>query len=71
MAHMVDRDIIYEMQNRFPEHFDATSSHKLRDPEDMQFAFSFNYYVAGVKEATNISMLFDEVDTDHSGIIFF
>ena len=64
---MVDRDIIYEMQNRFPVEFDATSGHKLRHPQDMQFAFSFNYYVIGVKKAANISELFDEIDTDKSG----
>lgn len=67
MPHMVDRDIIYEMQQRFWKHFDVTSSHQLRHPEDMQFAFSFNYFVVGVKQAANISALFEQVDTDGSG----
>jgi len=67
MPHMVDSDIIYEMQDKFWPYFEATSSHRLRHPQDMQFAFSFNYYVIGVKQAANISQLFDEIDTDKSG----
>ena len=68
MPHMVDRDIIYEMQTKFWPFFDATSSHKLRHPQDMQFAFSFNYFVIGVKKSKNLFQLFDEIDTDHSGM---
>ena len=71
MPHMVDSDIIYEMQDRFWPYFEATSSHKLRHPQDMQFAFSFNYYVIGVKTAANLSQLFDEIDTDNSGSLQF
>eukprot|EP00111_Clytia_hemisphaerica_P018309 TCONS_00054184-protein len=69
MPHMVDRDIIYEMQTKFWSFFDATSSHKLRHPQDMQFAFSFNYFVIGVKKSKNLFQLFDEIDTDHSGTL--
>lgn len=68
MPHMVDRDIIYEMQTKFWSFFDATSSHKLRHPQDMQFAFSFNYFVIGVKKSKNLFQLFDEIDTDNSGM---
>lgn len=71
MPHMVDRDVIYEMQNRFAKYFVATSSHKVRHPQDMQFAFSFNYYLIGVKKPANLSSVFDEVDTDHSGKLSF
>ena len=68
MPHMVDRDIIYEMQTRFLPYFEATSSHKLRHAQDMQFAFSFNYYVDGVKKSKNLEEVFDEIDTDKSGM---
>ena len=73
MPHMVDRDVIYEMQTRFLPYFEATSSHKLRHGEDMQFAFSFNYYVDGVKKSKNLDEVFNEIDTDKSGMfsIFF
>ena len=65
---MVDRDVIYEMQTRFLPYFEATSSHKLRHGEDMQFAFSFNYYVDGVKKSKNLDEVFNEIDTDKSGM---
>ena len=71
MPHMVDRDVIFEMQTRFLPYFDATSSHKLRHGEDMQFAFSFNYYVEGVKTSKNLDEVFDEIDTDKSGMFTF
>ena len=68
MPHFVDRDIISEMQSRFWTYFNTTSGHKIRHPEDMQFAFSYNYYMIGVKDNVNISTVFEDVDTDHSGI---
>ena len=70
MPHFVDRDVISEMQSRFWTYFNATSGHKIRHPEDMQFAFSYNYYMIGVKDNLNISTVFEDVDTDHSGNLF-
>ena len=70
MPHMVDRDIIYEMQTRFLPYFEATSSHRLRHPQDMQFAFSYNYYVDGVKKSKNLEDVFSEIDTDQSGMVW-
>uniref|UniRef100_T2MCA8 N-acetylglucosamine-1-phosphotransferase subunits alpha/beta n=1 Tax=Hydra vulgaris TaxID=6087 RepID=T2MCA8_HYDVU len=69
MPHMVDKDIIVEMQKEFQPYFEDTSSHKMRHPEDMQFAFSYNYYIIGLKESQNVSILFDVIDTDHSGTL--
>lgn len=69
MPHFVDKDVIIEMQAKFQSHFDVTSSHRIRHPEDMQFAFSYNYYLMGVKNVVNISKVFDNVDTDKSGTV--
>lgn len=54
---------------RFPEEFDKTSFHKVRHSEDMQFAFSYFYYLMSAVQPLNISQVFDEVDTDQSGIL--
>lgn len=35
----------------------------------MQFAFSYFYYLMSAVQQLNISQVFDEVDTDHSGIL--
>ncbi|KAK9400033.1 N-acetylglucosamine-1-phosphotransferase subunits alpha/beta [Crotalus adamanteus] len=69
MPHMIDRKVMQELQDLFPEEFDKTSFHKVRHSEDMQFAFSYFYYLMSAVQQLNISQVFDEVDTDHSGIL--
>ncbi|XP_038612406.1 N-acetylglucosamine-1-phosphotransferase subunits alpha/beta isoform X1 [Tachyglossus aculeatus] len=69
MPHMIDRTVMQELQDMFPEEFDKTSVHKVRHSEDMQFAFSYFYYLMSAVQPLNISQVFDEVDTDQSGIL--
>lgn len=67
MPHMVDVDVINNMQTQFWRYFDVTSSHKIRRTDDMQFAFSYAYYLMDVPARMNMSIVFDELDTDASG----
>ncbi|XP_067998346.1 N-acetylglucosamine-1-phosphotransferase subunits alpha/beta isoform X1 [Melanerpes formicivorus] len=69
MPHMIDRTVMQELQDMFPEEFDKTSFHKVRHSEDMQFAFSYFYYLMSAVQPLNVSQIFDEVDTDQSGIL--
>ncbi|XP_040840247.1 N-acetylglucosamine-1-phosphotransferase subunits alpha/beta isoform X1 [Ochotona curzoniae] len=69
MPHMIDRIVMQELQDMFPEEFDKTSFHKVRHSEDMQFAFSYFYYLMSAVQPLNISQVFDEIDTDHSGVL--
>ncbi|XP_054974186.1 N-acetylglucosamine-1-phosphotransferase subunits alpha/beta [Sorex araneus] len=69
MPHMIDRVVMQELQDMFPEEFDKTSFHKVRHSEDMQFAFSYFYYLMSAVQPLNISQVFDEVDTDQSGVL--
>ncbi|KAH0616991.1 hypothetical protein JD844_028532 [Phrynosoma platyrhinos] len=69
MPHLIDRKVMQELQDLFPEEFDKTSFHKVRHSEDMQFAFSYFYYLMSAVQPLNISQVFDEVDTDQSGIL--
>ncbi|XP_072211782.1 N-acetylglucosamine-1-phosphotransferase subunits alpha/beta isoform X1 [Excalfactoria chinensis] len=69
MPHMIDRTVMQELQDLFPEEFDKTSFHKVRHSEDMQFAFSYFYYLMSAVQPLNVSQIFDEVDTDQSGIL--
>ncbi|XP_072408106.1 N-acetylglucosamine-1-phosphotransferase subunits alpha/beta isoform X1 [Chiloscyllium punctatum] len=69
MPHMIDRIIMDDLQAMFPEAFDKTSNHKVRHSEDMQFAFSYFYYVMSALQPLNLSDVFDDVDTDRSGIL--
>ncbi|XP_058842199.1 N-acetylglucosamine-1-phosphotransferase subunits alpha/beta isoform X1 [Acipenser ruthenus] len=69
MPHMIDRIVMQQLQDLFPKEFDKTSAHKVRHPEDMQFAFSYFYYLMSAVQQLNISQVFDEVDTDGSGVL--
>ena len=52
---------------RFPEEFDITSSHKLRSTGDMQFSFSYFYYMMSEPAELDNSTLFGTYDTDETG----
>ncbi|XP_029455565.1 N-acetylglucosamine-1-phosphotransferase subunits alpha/beta-like isoform X2 [Rhinatrema bivittatum] len=69
MPHMVDRLVMQELQDMYPAEFDKTSAHKVRHSEDMQFAFSYFYYLMSAIAPLNFSLVFDEVDTDGSGVL--
>ncbi|XP_076862908.1 N-acetylglucosamine-1-phosphotransferase subunits alpha/beta isoform X2 [Brachyhypopomus gauderio] len=69
MPHMIDRLIMQELQDTFPQEFDKTSAHRVRHSEDMQFAFSYFYFLMSALQRFNVSQVFDEIDTDHSGIL--
>lgn len=69
MPHMVDKNIMAELQARFPDEWAATSSHQVRSSTDMQYAFAYFYYLMGVKEEVTPETVFDEMDTDKSKIL--
>ncbi|XP_014209728.1 N-acetylglucosamine-1-phosphotransferase subunits alpha/beta [Copidosoma floridanum] len=66
MPHLLNRTVIAEMQEKFALEFDKTSSHRVRDPEDMQFAFSYFYFLISEKHSVHAEEIFDTFDTDKS-----
>lgn len=66
MPHLIDKSIVNNMQEKFKFEFQKTSSHKVRDSEDMQFAFSYFYFLASEKRKVPIEEIFDMFDTDKS-----
>ncbi|XP_067654930.1 N-acetylglucosamine-1-phosphotransferase subunits alpha/beta-like isoform X2 [Haliotis asinina] len=69
MPHMIDKHIMADLQAQFPNEWDVTSSHKVRHSKDMQYAFSYFYYMMGVTEEVSAESVFDEMDTDHSKVL--
>ncbi|XP_046742715.1 N-acetylglucosamine-1-phosphotransferase subunits alpha/beta isoform X2 [Diprion similis] len=67
MPHLFDKSIIQDMQTKFDKEFKKTSSHRVRDREDMQFAFSYFYFLTSEKFNVTIETIFDMYDTDKSG----
>ncbi|CAB0036311.1 unnamed protein product [Trichogramma brassicae] len=66
MPHLLDRQIILDMQLKFAKEFDITSSHRVRSSNDMQFAFSYFYFLLSEKQDVPIANIFDVFDTDKS-----
>ena len=96
MPHMINRDIMEELQNRcvvllnwstssrpsafpslslsslpsrYPIEFDETSSHKVRSSDDMQFSFSYFYFLMSEKRTMDVTEAFSELDADQSGYV--
>lgn len=59
-------DIQFVLSFRFPKEWDITSSHKVRSSDDMQFAFSYFYFLMGVTRNVTAEEIFDLMDTDKS-----
>lgn len=66
MPHLIDKWIVNSMQEKFDLEFKKTSSHKVRDSEDMQFAFSYFYFLSSEKRKVSVGEIFDMFDTDKS-----
>jgi len=69
MPHMIDVDVMNEIQSKWPEQWDETSSHSLRNSKDMQYAFSFFYYIIHKKVSYNITAVWDQLDGNRDGYL--
>lgn len=62
MPHFVDLEIMEALHSRFPDEFERTSAARFRRGDDMQFAFSYYYYVMSEVDEFNATRLFNEYD---------
>ncbi|KAL5007073.1 hypothetical protein ScPMuIL_015879 [Solemya velum] len=69
MPHMIDKNIMAELQARFPKQWEDTSAHRVRHSLDMQYAFSYFYYLMGVKVEVSPHDVFETMDTDKSRVL--
>lgn len=67
MPHFIQTDVMVALQEKFKDQFEKTSSHRLRNTEDMQFAFSYFYFLMSEKKVPSIEKIFARLDTDKSG----
>lgn len=68
MPHYLDKSILSAMQATWPEQWNATSSHRFRSSEDMQYAFSYFYYLIHQPADFELDAQFnDELDLDGDG----
>jgi len=70
MPHLIDVSVETELQNRWPDLFDATSSHRFRHPRDMQYSFAYFYFLMNVVEEFDLSTLFrSRLDLNKDGTL--
>lgn len=72
LPHMIDKSIMSEMQDMFADEWASTSSHKFRSTKDMQYAFSYYYYVMNRNKAKPPSLMeyvSREIDTNRDGFL--
>lgn len=67
MPHLIDRHVMEELQAFWPERFDATSSHRFRHSEDMQFALSYMYWLMSARRGRKAREFLREMDADADG----
>ena len=53
MPHMIDRDVVQEMWEEWPDEWDQTSASRFRGARNMQYAFSHFYYITHAKESVD------------------
>nr|CCA26126.1 Nacetylglucosamine1phosphotransferase subunits alpha/beta putative [Albugo laibachii Nc14] len=61
-----------EMKSHWPQEFEATSSHRFRHPHDVQFGFSYNYYVVNRRKLhppTIEEIWAEDIDANRNGVL--
>eukprot|EP00698_Gefionella_okellyi_P022212 TRINITY_DN7324_c0_g1_i1.p1 TRINITY_DN7324_c0_g1~~TRINITY_DN7324_c0_g1_i1.p1 ORF type:complete len:1088 (+),score=214.86 TRINITY_DN7324_c0_g1_i1:124-3387(+) len=70
MCHMIDREVIQSIRHRWGAPWNATSSHQVRSSYDMQFAFTYFYYLMNERDPFDLQVFFNkELDMDHDGVL--
>lgn len=64
---MIDKRIMDSLHEVFLKEFRKTSRNRFRSDDDMQFAFSYYYFLMNEKRNVTESEIFDRFDTDASG----
>jgi len=70
MPHFVDKSIMAELQSKWSDRYDLTSSHRFRRSDDMQFAFAYFYYTVHRPVEFKFGEAWSEyVDRDRDGVL--
>jgi hypothetical protein len=72
VPHMIDKDYMQEMQDKWPEQWNVTSGNRFRSTNDMQYSFSYYYYLVNRFKALppKLQDYFSSVvDVDHDGLL--
>jgi UDP-N-acetylglucosamine-lysosomal-enzyme len=62
VPHLIDIDAMSLLQAKFSKEFAATSAHRFRHAEDMQYAFSYYYYIMDERDVFEAERMFESID---------
>lgn len=64
---MVDMDLIENLQKKFFKEVMVTSKNRFRNHNDLQFTFTYYYFIYHERNSFDAKEIFDRFDTDMSG----
>lgn len=68
MPHFIDTTVMKQLQATFPDQWDATSTHRFRSPTDMQYGFSYFYFL---QNQVRLSFIICHVLSTHEILTMF
>ena len=72
MPHMIDKSAVKEMQALWENEWNVTSSNKFRSSDDMQYSFSYYYYMMNrytIQEIDLKAFISLQIDSDQDGYL--
>ena len=67
MPHLIDKRVMARVQAKWEAEFTATSSHRFRHEEDMQYAFTYFYYIMNEPRDIAFMELWVQLDSNEDG----
>lgn len=68
---LIDVDIMEDLYLTFTKEFHQTEKHRFRSANDVQFSFSYYYFIISEVTKKSIEDVFNDFDTDESGYALF
>lgn len=73
MPHFLNKQVLERIENRIPDQFTATRSHRFRNSTDLQYALMYFYFLKNFekekKDEYYDSLWSQYLDTDHNGYL--
>lgn len=69
MPHMINVDVMKELQSLFSSEYNSTSSHQFRAKDDMQYSFAYMYYLIDVPRNDSVESMIQAYDTNNDKVL--
>ena len=66
---LMDKHVVQEIVSTWPDQFEATSRHRFRHPLDLQYQFTYVYYVLSEPAPLDVPAFFQQMDLDGDGYL--